>query len=113
MNNDLPDAKWKDRLLYLLGRRVGILVEGGSMEPALTDGDTVLADPRASIEPGDIVVAQHPYKQSTRLIKRVAEITASGGYVLEGDNPDESTDSRTFGELPPGSILGKVICRLK
>ena len=66
-----------------------------------------------SIAPGDIVLAEHPYKQGVKMIKRVIAIDGDGRYSLAGDNPDESTDSRTFGTLPIEQIVGKAVCRLK
>jgi type IV secretory pathway protease TraF len=42
------------------------------------------------------------------MIKRVARVTPDGRLFVVGDNPSESTDSRTFGALPPSQILGKV-----
>ena len=113
MSSDLPIAGWKDQLLLILGRRNAFVIDGDSMLPGLTSGDKVVVDPTASTAAGDIVLARHPYKQNSRLIKRIAEITPSGDYFLTGDNPAESTDSRTFGPLQPDNILGKVVCRIK
>jgi nickel-type superoxide dismutase maturation protease len=113
MESSLPDATWKDRLLYLLGRRLGFLVEGDSMSPALKNGDAVLIDSRANISTGDIVLAKHPFRQSVRLLKRLAEIGTDGKLTLLGDNSEESTDSRTLGGFSRDDILGKVVCRLK
>lgn len=107
------EANWKDKLLFRIGRRRIFKVAGDSMSPTLTDGDVILISPKASIVPGDIVVAKHPYKQSVKILKRVAAIDENGRYSLEGDNPDESSDSRTFGTLPIEYIHGKAVCRLK
>jgi len=113
MPNVLPLAGWREKLLLILRRRKAFTVDGDSMSPGLTSGDKVIVDQRAAIVIGDIVLVNHPYKQNSRLIKRVTEISGSGQYFLTGDNPEESTDSRTFGSLPPNSILGKVVSRLK
>ena len=113
MPNILPIADWREKLLLILRRRKAFTVDGDSMSPGLTSGDKVIVDQRASIVVGDIVLADHPYKQNSRLIKRVTEISGSGEYFLTGDNPDESTDSRTFGKLHSDHIIGKVTCRLK
>lgn len=112
MSNDLPTAGWKDQVLLILRRRTAFVVDGESMSPTLESGDKVIVNPEAPIAVGDIVLASHPYKQNTRLIKRVTEINASGDFILTGDNPDESTDSRTLGAFRPADILGKVVCRL-
>jgi len=107
---ELPEINWRQRLLMLVGRRRLLKVEGDSMHPTLKSGDVVLIDPGAFIAIGDIVVAQHPYKQSVKLIKRVESIELGGRYVLKGDNPAGSTDSRTVGTIAKADIAGKVIC---
>lgn len=82
------------------------------MSPTLNSGDAVLIDPRAKINVGDIVLADHPYKSSVTILKRVAEMNADGSISLLGDNGAESTDSRTFGPVSIKSIVGRVECRL-
>lgn len=85
------------------------------MLPLLKPGDEVLIDPNAYRwavpQPGDVVVARHPYQRDVRLIKRVTTVQADGSCQLEGDNPAASTDSRTFGQVPYQHILGRVVCR--
>jgi nickel-type superoxide dismutase maturation protease len=108
----LREANWKDRLLYRIGRRKIFRVAGDSMLPTLRNGDAVMIASRAAVDEGDIVLAQHPYKQSVRMLKRVAYIVENGRYTLEGDNPGESTDSRTFGTVSIEYIHGKAVCRL-
>lgn len=83
------------------------------MAPTLLDGQAVLIDPRGKIKAGDIVLANHPYKQSVKIVKRIEKIHADGSCELAGDNEAESTDSRTFGPILSKNILGKVVCRLK
>ncbi len=83
------------------------------MLPTLKNGDAVLVDPNGEVEDGDIVLANHPFKQSVKMIKRIGEISADGKFSLTGDNLDESSDSRTFGAIPKNEILGKITCRLK
>jgi len=83
------------------------------MRPTLTDGDVVLVAPCSSVSVGDIVVADHPFKSSVTMLKRVAAIDVEGRCDLRGDDPDESSDRRGFGNIPIDAIRGKVICRLK
>jgi nickel-type superoxide dismutase maturation protease len=109
----LREANWKDRLLFALGKLSAYRVQGDSMLPALKDGDAIMVSSSASVAPGDIVLANHPYKQGVKMIKRVTGIDENGRYSLAGDNPGESTDSRTFGTLPIEYIHGKAVCRLK
>ncbi len=78
------------------------------MLPNLKDGDKVLVKLHESYQISDIVVAQHPFKQSVVLIKRVSEIDENGVFLI-GDNPSESTDSRTLGKISLKDILGKVV----
>lgn len=82
------------------------------MWPTLNNGDTVLVMPRPTIREGDIILANHPYKSSVKIVKRVAEILPDGALILRGDNPVESTDSRSFGSISKRDVVGKVICRL-
>ena len=82
------------------------------MAPALNDGDVVLVKPTRRVKTGDVVLARHPFKQSVKLLKRISEINEHGRFVLKGDNPEESTDSRSFGSIEPSDIIAKVVCRL-
>lgn len=83
------------------------------MTPNLNDGDVVLVKPTRRVKVGEVVLAKHPYKQSVKVLKRVSEINNEGRFVLTGDNPEESTDSRTFGSINSADILGRVIGRLR
>jgi len=112
---ELPTIKLSEFVLWLLRRRRRMRVTGNSMLPLLKPGDEVLIDPyayqAASPQPGDVVVTQHPYQINLRLIKRVSSVVAENRYMLFGDNPAESTDSRVFGAVPLEKILGKVTSR--
>ena len=85
-----------------------------SMHPTLPNGTTILLDTavyhRTLPQIGDIVLAQHPFQPQNQMIKRITAVTENGRYFLQGDNPDptESSDSRSFGAVLPGQILGKV-----
>lgn len=113
MSDAINNANWRERVLYLLGRRTAFLVEGDSMLPTLSGGDKVLVDPRGYIAVRDVVMAQHPYKSEVKVVKRVADIADDGRLTLRGDNPAESTDSRAFGTVSLESIIGKVTSKLK
>ena len=102
-----PDLKFcgvGDFVLWLLRRLKRYRITGNSMVPTLSAGEEVLASPiahsRRAIVPGEILVTHHPYIRDELLIKRVQEISADGGLILQGDNPGESTDSRSFGAVP-------------
>lgn len=81
------------------------------MYPVLKNGDRVIVCSGRQVAVGDIVLARHPFKSSVQLIKRVAEINDDGRYFLMGDNPIESSDSRSFGTLASDSIIGRVTSR--
>ena len=82
------------------------------MQPTLNDNDVVLIESTSDVAVGDIVLARHPYKQSVKMLKRVANIDENGRFSLVGDNPGESTDSRKFGTVSIEYIYGKAVCRL-
>lgn len=115
MNVDLtlPIASWSDLILLLFGRNRAVRVSGRSMEPTLADNEIVLVGKVVKPKPGDIVLVDHPYKKSIRVLKRIVRVDDSGRFELLGDNPQESTDSRTFGSVPIEYIKGKAVCRLK
>ncbi len=54
---------------------------------------------------GDLIV----FKKDNRLmVKRVISIN-SGSIMVEGDNKDQSTDSRSFGVINMPEVVGKVV----
>lgn len=115
MAEELNQSNICELLLWLLRRRRRFRVVGNSMIPLLNPGDEVLVNLKAYCKKnpslGDIVVAQHPLQPNLRLIKRVAAVLENGECFLEGDNPAESTDSRSFGSIASEQILGRVTSR--
>lgn len=78
------------------------------MWPTLIPGDRLLVVRRRVVRPGDLAVVADPRRPERLLVKRVAEVV--GGRVsVVGDNPDRSTDSRTFGPLE--SVQGRPVYR--
>jgi nickel-type superoxide dismutase maturation protease len=93
-----------------------VVVAGGSMAPTLLEGDRLLAvaSPRGRVRamPGDLVVLPDPRTAGRVLVKRVAAVDPAAGTVeVRGDAADASTDSRTFGSVPAGSLMGRVVYR--
>ncbi len=88
----------------------GVLkVSGHSMEPTIKNGQTVVVSsiPYIIRKPGigDIVA----FKNSDKIfIKRITKIE-SNNFFIEGDNKDDSLDSRKIGFVKREEILGKVI----
>ena len=91
-------------------------VEGPSMAPTLRDGDRVIVSltsyRRDPPRVGDVVLIEGP--GGLPLVKRVSALTPPVGpgmvWVL-GDNPPESSDSRSFGPLPVERVRGRVTWR--
>jgi len=100
------------------------------MMPTLNlHGDVLLIDKTFNLLPwrvfrtGDIVVARHPTNANQFICKRITAVAgeelAQGGKVcppgrvwLEGDNKSCSFDSRDYGPVPEGLLVGKVAMRL-
>ncbi len=81
-------------------------VSGNSMLPTLKEGQDILVwcwfyNP----EVGDIVALK---KSGKEMVKRISARTG-GKFFCLGDNPKESTDSRSFGAITQNEIIGKVI----
>ena len=101
------------------------------MAPTLMPGDWVVVVRPRRIRRGDVVVLEDPRTPGFELVKRVVgmpgdrlEVTGTweagdvAGVVLgadeywvEGDLPERSTDSRTFGPVGRGRIRGVVLIR--
>lgn len=112
MRDKIPIASSWDCLQLVFGRRSGITIEGDSMLPTLKTGDRVLIDKNSAINVGDIIVANHPFKSSVKIVKRLAAIESDGRLFLSGDNPNESSDSRAFGSVIRSNVIGKVVYRM-
>lgn len=108
----MNQATFKDYVLWALQLRRCYRVEGESMLPLLKSGDRVLLKKEKEYRAGDIVVTQHPYKQSVRLIKKI-EKTSGDRFFLVGLNHEASTDSRVFSAIPKSQILGRATSLLQ
>ncbi|HUQ62951.1 MAG TPA: nickel-type superoxide dismutase maturation protease [Acidimicrobiales bacterium] len=89
-------------------RRVEVV--GDSMRPALEPGDRLLVTRTSDVRMGDMVALVDPRAPARLVIKRVAACTSSEVTVL-GDNPDFSTDSRTFGPVKRAAVRGRAVYR--
>jgi phage repressor protein C with HTH and peptisase S24 domain len=91
-------------------------VDGDSMAPAYRSGDAVLVARRwaaGPIRPGHVVVCRLPPEVAGPrgyIVKRVISVTAGRVYI-QGDGA-HSYDSRAFGTISLGYVLGRVIARL-
>jgi nickel-type superoxide dismutase maturation protease len=88
-----------------------------SMEPALRPGDWLLVRRTRRIRAGQIVLARHPGRPDMLIVKRAARRVERDGEVGEGwwltsDNADaDAVDSRRFGTVPAGLMVGRVLFR--
>src|SRR5690348_10049920 len=78
------------------------------MSPALHDGDVVLAWFGRRPRPGDVVLVRWPTRPAQLSVKRAVR-PAGAGWLVRGDNPFGSTDSRALG---PADVLAVVRWRL-
>jgi len=108
-------AELAGAIIWLRWRYSRYAVTGGSMEPALFEGDFVIVDRKAFSRrlprPGEVILATDPREPSRTLVKRVTWVDLHGQLWLEGDNDEESTDSRAFGRVPPRTLVGRVVFR--
>lgn len=101
-------------------------VNGRSMEPTFYTGEYIGVNLLGYIfstpQKGDLVVVQFSTNQQVRLVKRVQGVPGdmvlvqgkpvllqADQYYIEGDNRDQSTDSRVFGPINKNQIIGKVM----
>jgi signal peptidase I len=103
-------------------------VRGESMSPNYNDGDWLLfrvlpAKSKANELIGKVVLIQRQSEFGTDFlqVKRVTQVsdsTSASGAIkteiwVEGDNKSESTDSRSWGPLNSGEVIGKLIFRYR
>jgi len=107
-------------LVWWRWRPFRVEVEGESMSPTLKPGDYLVAVRSRTVRPGSLVVVEHPDRPGYEMVKRVAatpgeriedRVLSSNEYWVTGDNPDGSTDSRTFGPINSDDIRGRVVLR--
>ncbi len=125
MQSNLPRSNWREIALWLFRRRRLFQVTGDSMYPTLAPGAVVMVDPRAYRKriprENEIIVAQHPRQAGLRIVKRVtavienpaASTAGSARVILASDNEAAGADSRSFGPVPLGLVLGQVKSRLR
>lgn len=86
-----------------------VVVRGPSMAPTLADGDVVLVRFGAAARSGDVVVVRWAARPEQLSVKRAGPCGGDGRWLVYGDNPYGSTDSR---ELGPATVAGVVLARL-
>jgi len=100
-----------------------MIAEGNSMVPTIKSG-AILTVSKASYgirlpgmstyilewgmpKEGDVVIFYTPAGEIA--VKRCGEVTADGYFYVLGDNSSQSYDSRNYGPIPKGNIIGKVL----
>ena len=115
MTPELPPTNVFAFLLLLIGKRKRLKVVGQSMLPFLEPDEEILVDlhayDKSRPQINDVIVTSHPRNTQLTIVKRVAEVAIDGSYFLTGDNPQQSTDSRHWGQVSQNLILGKVTNR--
>lgn len=90
-------------------------IEGKSMLPSFPSGTVVLINKLAFLfsapKVNDVILLCHP-RTKRILIKRIL-IKKKDTYFVQGDNVDQSTDSRDFGFITKKDILGKVLIAVR
>ncbi|MGI8754166.1 MAG: nickel-type superoxide dismutase maturation protease [Acidimicrobiales bacterium] len=87
-----------------------VRVAGASMVPTFEPGHRLVVARWSRWGVGSIVALPDPRAPERMLIKRVRSMSP-GGVDVRGDNPDASTDSRSFGPVPSSWIAGRVVYR--
>lgn len=88
------------------------------MAPTLASGDWALAVAPGRLRRGDIVVVEHPERPGFEVVKRIiagpGDVAPDGSTLppdrvwIEGDAPEASTDSRTFGPVGTHRVTARV-----
>ncbi|XP_067850307.1 mitochondrial inner membrane protease subunit 1 isoform X2 [Heptranchias perlo] len=112
-----------------------VVCSGPSMEPTIKSYDVIISEKLSRqfhrIEKGDIIIAKSPNDPKMNICKRVIGLEGdkvfansppnafkSHRYVpkghvwLEGDNLQNSTDSRNYGPVPYALIRGRVCLKI-
>jgi nickel-type superoxide dismutase maturation protease len=100
----------KDRSRRVRTALLPAAIAGDSMLPGLRDGDWVLVRRTRRCRPGDVVAVRDPRQPMRIVVKRAIRPEATGWWVV-GDNLEASTDSRTFGAVPPELVVCRVVLR--
>ena len=107
----IPQTGFVEAILWRLGRRQLVVVQGDSMEPYISAGDEPLVAPARKPSVKTIVLAHHPTKPNVLLIKLVDRVR-NGEFYLTGINKSASSDSRDFGWLANEQLVGRITSRV-
>jgi signal peptidase I len=89
------------------------IVKGHSMEPLFKEGDRIVINTFAYLfskpKLDDVVAFQTESQRGTILLKKIDRYLGDGEYFVVGVNRNDSRDSRYFGAIKEGQILGKYL----
>jgi nickel-type superoxide dismutase maturation protease len=80
------------------------------MLPSLLPGDRLIVVRLGRPRPGDLVALHDPTEPARLLVKRVSGL-GPAGIEVRGDNEGASRDSRAFGAVAPGRLIGRAVYR--
>ncbi len=87
-------------------------VAGESMAPTFNAGDWLLVMWGGSFRRGQAVIIEREDQPGVFLIKRVVG-PIDEKFWVEGDNKNESTDSRHWGAISEDEIVASIVLRFK
>jgi type IV secretory pathway protease TraF len=77
--------------------------------------DVLVVEPTRDVSRGDVIAYRATGPARTQcgagglFIHRVQRVETGGALYVVGDNRSQSCDSRVFGAIPRGNVLGKVV----
>ncbi|XP_043268700.1 mitochondrial inner membrane protease subunit 1 [Venturia canescens] len=106
-----------------------VICTGPSMEPTIFSNTLLFTEhlsPRLQkLSKGDIIIAKSPSEPRQHICKRITGLPGDkvrygfttyvvppGHVWLEGDNRNNSKDSRTYGAVPQGLLRSRVLCKV-
>lgn len=106
-SGEIVDAEEIPVALAKTGDFFGLKVQGNSMEPKISDGDTVIVRKQSDAENGDLVVVMVNGSDAT--LKRLKKL--ANGIMLISSNPAYDPIVYTADEVKtlPVQIVGKVV----
>lgn len=106
-SGEIVDAEEIPVALAKTGEFFGLKVQGNSMEPKVSDGDTVIVRKQSDAENGDLVVVMVNGSDAT--LKRLKKL--ANGIMLISSNPAYDPIVYTADEVKtlPVQIVGKVV----
>ena len=86
-------------------------------------GDFVLVSKQVTLKHGQVVLAISPLDPTRKICKRIIGLPGDkihshphpippGHVWLQGDNLNNSVDSRSYGPVPIGLLKGTILCKV-